>query len=608
MNVTLARRLVVFFVVAAMGCSDADTSKKGSNNTTNPDTGSDASTGDMSTTTDAGADDLGSSVDTGVGEDLGNPDAAECGNSIVESGEECDDGNTLEGDECLNDCTLACGDGVLASSEICDPGIAAGEVGACPADCDDMDACTTGTLQGTGCQAECVYGAITACLDDDGCCASVCDANTDNDCSVMCGNDAIEVGETCDPPGSCPTVCDDNDVCTSNVLAGAAVTCDAACSYVAITACVADGCCPTGCNSTNDVDCSVSCGNGVLEQGETCDPAGSCPTTCNDADACTNDVLTGSAANCNAACSYAPKTGCQADGCCVPGCNANNDADCAAVCGNLVVEPGETCDDGNTNATDGCDACTQNGPVPTAFMMTDLDVRDPHMFTTVSFFGCQDITNTVLGQDGVNPQFQNAIRNDGDNDGFLDLSLLAVFRPLAQAATTGTVDFLEADCTGPFASASCQPAVGATAVSFTYTNQTAGTCLDVVPGTVRATYTPAISKPTSPCFSTDAKNITLDLNGILVTLQDARFGATYVGVPATSLTNGLIRGFLTQATAEAIILPANLPLVGGQSLASILRGYATNCATGSDMDTHPVLGTGWWFYMNFPAAKVPFTP
>jgi cysteine-rich repeat protein len=43
------------------------------------------------------------------------------------------------------------------------------------------------------------------------------------------------------------------------------------------------------------------------------------------------------------------------DGCCPSGCNANNDNDCASVCGNQVVEPGEVCDDGNSIGGDGCD-------------------------------------------------------------------------------------------------------------------------------------------------------------------------------------------------------------------------------------------------------------
>jgi hypothetical protein len=38
-----------------------------------------------------------------------------------------------------------------------------------------------------------------------------------------------------------------------------------------------DGCCPLGCNAYSDADCSPDCGNGVIEEGETCDPPESCP-------------------------------------------------------------------------------------------------------------------------------------------------------------------------------------------------------------------------------------------------------------------------------------------------------------------------------------------
>ena len=47
---------------------------------------------------------------------------ASCGNGILERGEACDDGNQVQEDACLTDCTLArCGDGVVqAGEEDCD--------------------------------------------------------------------------------------------------------------------------------------------------------------------------------------------------------------------------------------------------------------------------------------------------------------------------------------------------------------------------------------------------------------------------------------------------------------------------------------------------------
>jgi hypothetical protein len=65
-------------------------------------------------------------------------------------------------------------------------------------------------------------------------------------------------------------------------------------------------------------------------------------------DACTTDVMTGSAANCNVACSYNDVTACvNADGCCPGGCNVGNDDDCSIVCGDSFVSASEQCDPPN---------------------------------------------------------------------------------------------------------------------------------------------------------------------------------------------------------------------------------------------------------------------
>jgi hypothetical protein len=75
----------------------------------------------------------------------------------------------------------------------------------------------------------------------------------------LCGNNTIDTGETCDPPLSCPTDCDDRNPCTIDQLTGSAANCDAACSYAAITQCRDDdGCCPAGCDPAVDSDCSAT--------------------------------------------------------------------------------------------------------------------------------------------------------------------------------------------------------------------------------------------------------------------------------------------------------------------------------------------------------------
>jgi len=263
------------------------------------------------------------------------------------------------------DCSLFCGNGQIDAGETCD--------GNCPTDCDDRQACTRDRLVGSiaACSAACSYEPITACSDGDGCCPGGCDAESDDDCSASCGNGSVEPGETCDPPGSCPQSdadCDDGNACTADALLGAAASCSASCSHQAITFCAAgDGCCPDGCDGATDPDCAPVCGNGVIEADEVCDPPGSCPQSdadCDNGDACTTGRLAGSPADCSAHCVQQPLDAClDGDGCCGQGCHALNDSDCDPVCGNAVVEPGETCDPpescprSSADCDDG-DACT----------------------------------------------------------------------------------------------------------------------------------------------------------------------------------------------------------------------------------------------------------
>ncbi|MBN2494078.1 MAG: hypothetical protein JXR96_05770 [Deltaproteobacteria bacterium] len=194
--------------------------------------------------------------------------------------------------------TCVCGDGKIDPGETCD--------GDCPVDCDDMLACTVDTMSGSAerCNVTCRHEEITWCSAGDGCCATGCSANDDSDCSPICGNDVVEAGETCDPPQSCPADCDDSNPCTVDTQEGSADNCDVLCRREEIDRCVSgDGCCPAGCNANNDDDCSSTCDNGIVEEGETCDPPESCPTDCDHGDSCTLDIMTGSADNCNAACS-----------------------------------------------------------------------------------------------------------------------------------------------------------------------------------------------------------------------------------------------------------------------------------------------------------------
>ena len=79
--------------------------------------------------------------------------------------------------------------------------------------------------------------------------------------------------------------------------------------------------------------------------------------------------------------------------------------------------------------------------------------------------------------------------------------------------------------------------------------------------------------------------------------------ATFVGLPAQGLVNGLLRGFISETDADNTIMPASLPLVGGQPLSALLAGGTNNCAPHSDIDINQGV-SGWWFYLNFSAVRL----
>jgi hypothetical protein len=237
------------------------------------------------------------------------------------------------------DCAPKCDNHVVEPpGEACDPSVA----GSCPTSCPaPPSACTVVEMQGKlgSCDVRCVTQTIVGCLGGDGCCPTGCTALTDSDCPPVCGDGAVETGETCDRaitagfPGACPRSCDDGDACTVDLTDGAVANCTRACTHVAVTACLGgDGCCPEGCTAASDADCNPVCNDGRVGAGETCDPPSACPTSCpDDGDPCTREQLTGDADHCTAACQHVPITTCSGstvDACCPTGCTPASDSDC----------------------------------------------------------------------------------------------------------------------------------------------------------------------------------------------------------------------------------------------------------------------------------------
>ncbi|MBI5510963.1 MAG: hypothetical protein HY903_19555 [Deltaproteobacteria bacterium] len=272
-----------------------------------------------------------------------------------------------------------CGNGVHEpAEEFCDDSAAV----LCPvnvAECDDGNPYTLDSLLGSAaiCTARC-RNVYSDCVSGDGGCPGWCTFETDTDCYELTITTCADIatlypGETCGKPRfvlpPCPTDCDDGDACTTDIGGGLAELCNIRCSHYPIVACQdGDGCCPWACNTTTDSDCEPRCGNGVVEVGETCDPPSACPDHCDAGGTCTLPSLNGAASTCNVSCDSIPVTACAAaDGCCPSGCSPIDDNDCPGVCGDDLIETGETCDPPSTCPLfcEDDDPCTEDRMVGT---------------------------------------------------------------------------------------------------------------------------------------------------------------------------------------------------------------------------------------------------
>src|SRR5215470_7079432 len=200
-------------------------------------------------------------------------DCDECGDGIVSGDEECDDGNTDDGDGCAADCHLeVCGNGIVDPGEECDGDDTAGEF-ACRDDC-TYAYCGNGKLDDG---EECDEGEDTAtCVD---CRYVVCgdgyvqgneecdDGNTDggDGCSATCTTESCpSPGDLCTPGATDVAACD--DPCVASVCADNPTCCEGTWDDACV-ALYAESC---------GVECDV-CGNGTCGAGETCH---SCPEDC----------------------------------------------------------------------------------------------------------------------------------------------------------------------------------------------------------------------------------------------------------------------------------------------------------------------------------------
>lgn len=226
--------------------------------------------------------------------------------------------------------------------------------------CGDALICASGACVASRCGDGIVDPTREACDDGnntafDGCeptCTCGCTADT------TCANDdPCDGAERCELASAC-------GVC----VAGDELADGTPCSTTALAAgvCRASECVARG------------CGNGVLESGERCDDANTdsgdgceadCTFTCEDDAQCTDNQPCTGVETCTAEHRCVWGTGLPLGTPCTTPAIANGvcrgtglAAECiGAGCGNVVIEPGEECDDGRNGVdTDGClDDCTR---------------------------------------------------------------------------------------------------------------------------------------------------------------------------------------------------------------------------------------------------------
>lgn len=229
---------------------------------------------------------------------------------------------------------------------------------------------------------------------------------------------------------------------------------------------------------------------------------------------------------------------------------------------------------------------------PTEFRITQMAILDPHPFAT--------LVQPVDVNDVVNDSITESIEQDTSDplDDVLDLNIALVFRPLDTTGAGSPMAITFPSCSSPLATTVCTQDSNTEVVDTTATNM-ASDCLDALPDTTSDydVNLPIVPVP-GPCFVSTAADITVNLGSVTLPLKGAQLAATFPGADPATLNNGLLRGFVTEADADTILIPEDVLLVGGEPLSALLLD--------EDMDTDPNNGQGWWFYLSFEAGAVEY--
>ncbi len=332
-----------------------------------------------------------------------------CGNGQAEVGEDCDDFNRDGGDGCSRTCTIEdgytcspadlgeilfgstcdpiCGDGNVVGDEVCDGS-------AFTADCTSLGFSNgAGAVCGTDCDVAVYDGCAATCGDGNVEPGEACDDGNTEDgdgCSAAC--DLVETGFECDvfplpglPPSYyCRGICGDGEIVGDEVCDGDNLN-GLDCTSLGYSN-AAGAVCNFNCLLVDQRECAAVCGDGNVEPTETCDDGNDvsgdgCSNRCRIESGYTCGLVTGDGGDvyqCSAVCGDTRILGDElcddgntdaGDGC-DDTCNIEDgwtcvdvndrNSDCVPECGDGFIRGDEVCDDGNTDADDGCsDVCEQ---------------------------------------------------------------------------------------------------------------------------------------------------------------------------------------------------------------------------------------------------------
>lgn len=257
-------------------------------------------------------------------------------------------------------------------------------------------------------------------------------------------------------------------------------------------------------------------------------------------------------------------------------CTINTCDTSANLCESVPVANDIACDGGNGTCQSG--HCIPNNASPDVFRLESLQLIDPHLHYDT--FICLNITGNL-----------NGILDDNLSD--FSLNIHPVFVPLLRANMARL----------PFEawSGSCTDEDNCTAVlqnpnatMYEYTEM--GTCLEPDASQVHFGSPRTVA---NQCFVTDAFDLVFDLDVVELFLSDAEIAGRMTD--DDNVTEGLIRGFLSETTAQSIIIPENIAVVGGQTLYSLLPPNSCNSTDARNMHNGE---SGWWVHMHFTARRV----